>query len=165
MSPRVIPHRQATTLEDERDNPQTELTVRALRWILAHADAELTLAEAISAAADAERAEAQAAEHADLQRDYDAYLTRRRGREQELVQAAYVDAREYAVRARGGAISVAGAHQAGQEQVDLERLRFEVHEPALSFEAWLEAGQPDVHRTGGAPRDPKAKLEDQVTGP
>ena len=135
-----------------------KLSVRALRWIVTHADGELTLAEAISAFADAERRDVEAAEHAEIQRDYVAYLDRRRVREQELPQRAYDDAKKAAIHARGGAISRENAHEAGKEAADIERLRFEIFEPALRFEEWLEAGRPAVHRTGDAPRGLMAKL-------
>ena len=47
-----------------------ELSVRGLRWILTHADGELTIPEAVEAFADAERRDADAAAHAELQRGY-----------------------------------------------------------------------------------------------
>jgi len=44
-----------------------------------------------------------------------------------------------------------------REAADRERLRFDIVEPALEFQAWVEAGQPDVHRTGDAPRLARAR--------
>ena len=45
-----------------------------------------------------------------------------------------------------------------KEAADLERLRFdEIFEPRLTFEEWVDAGQPAVHRTGDAPRRLKAR--------
>jgi hypothetical protein len=36
-----------------------------------------------------------------------------------------------------------------KEAADLERLRFEIREPRLEFQEWVDAGRPDVHTIGG----------------
>ena len=37
-----------------------------------------------------------------------------------------------------------------KEAADLERLRFEIREPRLEFQEWIEAGKPVVHQIGVA---------------
>jgi hypothetical protein len=44
-----------------------------------------------------------------------------------------------------------------KEAADLERLRFEIREPRLEFQEWVDAGQPAVHQIRGA-RGLQAKL-------
>ena len=121
------------------------LSVRRLRWILHHADADLTLEEAVKAAADAERQEDTVGEHQALVDEYHRYVARRREREPELVQRAFDEAREAAIRR--GPISREAAYAAGKEAADLERVRFEIYEEQLSFEEWVAAGRPETYTT------------------
>ena len=119
--------------------------MRRLRWIFHHADAELTIEEAVEAAADAEEQEDAVGEHQALVEEYHRYCTRRRERERDLPQRAFEEAREAAIRR--GPISREGALAAGKEASDVERVRFEVYEPRLSFDEWIAAGRPEVHTT------------------
>ena len=140
-----------------------ELTVRGLRWIVNHCDGELTIPEAIAAFAGAERRAEDDAAHAQLQRAYFEYLERRRERGSEQVQRAAAAAQEEAIRSRP--ISREDALMVSKEAAHLERLRFdEIFERRLTFEEWMEAGQPAVHRTGDAPRGLRAKLGGATNG-
>jgi hypothetical protein len=125
----------------------TELTVRQLRWILAHATDDANLPEALSEFADAERLEAEAIAHNDRQRVYFEYLERRREREREHVQRAADDAKQAAIAA--GPISRDNAYLIYKEAADAERVRFEIREPRLDFQEWLDAGKPAVHQIRG----------------
>ncbi len=140
------------TPHDQRREPHaalnTELTVGQLRWILRVATDESTIAEALQELAEAERREAADLEHAERMRAYHAYVARRQEREREQVQRAYADAKQAAIDA--GPISRERVHVVSAEAADLERLRFEVREPLLQFEEWVDGGQPAVHKTRGA---------------
>jgi hypothetical protein len=133
----------------------TGLTVRQLRWILTHATDSATIPEALSELADDERREADAIAHNDRQRVYFEYLERRREREREHVQQAADDAKQAAIAA--GPISRDRAYMVYKEAADLERLRFEIREPRLEFQEWIDAGKPAIHQIRGA-RATQAKL-------
>ena len=121
------------------------LSVRRLRWMFHQADADLTIEEAVEAAADAEEQEDAVGEHQALVDEYHRDLARRRHRERDLPQRAFDEAREAAIRR--GPISREAALAAGKEASDIERVRFEVYEPQLSFEEWIAAGRPEIHTT------------------
>lgn len=135
-------------LRAERAELLAGLSVRRLRWILHHADADLTVAAAVKASSEAVRQEDAAGEHQALVEECHRYVSRRRGRELDLVRRAGDEAKDAAIRR--GPISREDAYFAGKEGADLERLRFEVYEPQLSFEAWVAAGRPEVHRARSA---------------
>lgn len=124
-----------------------ELTVRQWRWILAHATDDATIPEALSEFADAERLEAETVAHNDRQRVYFEYLDRREEREREQVQQAADDAKQAAIAARP--ISKDSAYMVYKEAADTERVRFEIREPRLDFQEWVDAGMPDVHEIRG----------------
>jgi hypothetical protein len=132
----------------------SELTVGELKWILLAADDDATLAEARRQLADVKRREAADLEHAARQRLYHQYLERRQEREHAAVQSAYSEAKQAALRT--GPISRESLHVVAMEAADLERLRFEIREPRLAWEDWLDAGKPDVHRIKGAEHLPAA---------
>jgi hypothetical protein len=123
------------------------LTVQRLRWILREADGAMTLAEALEAATAAEQNERDTAAHLELQAGYDAYLARRRAREREHVQRAYDEARRAAIAAAHGLILPEVAAEAARDAAAVERLRFSIFEPALEFQAWVDAGLPEVRST------------------
>jgi hypothetical protein len=119
----------------------------AAAWILTHATNDATIPEALAELADAERLEADATAHNDRQNAYFAYLERRREREREHVQRAADDAKQAAINS--GPISRDRPYMVYKEAADLERLRFEIREPRLEFQEWVDAGRPDVHTIGG----------------
>lgn len=126
----------------------TELTVRELRWIVANASGDATIPEALSELADADRREADTIAHNERQRAYFEYLERRREREREQVQRAAGEAKQAAIAS--GPISRDRAYMVYKEAADLERMRFEIREPRLEFQEWIEAGEPVVHQIGVA---------------
>lgn len=125
-----------------------ELTVGQLRWILAHADSDVTFGEALKQFADAERREAAAVEHAALQQRYFDYLSRRQEREREHVQQAADDAKQAAIAA--GPISRDNAYLVYKDAADAERVRFEFREPRLDFQEWLDAASPPSTRSAAS---------------
>ncbi len=127
---------------------ETELTVRELRWIIANASGDATIAEARSAFADAERREADTIAHNERQRANFEYLESRRECEREHVERAGEAAKRAAIAS--GPISRDNAYMVYKEAADLERLRFEIREPCLEFQEWIEAGKPVVHQIGVA---------------
>jgi hypothetical protein len=116
------------------------ITVKQLRWILSHADNDATTGEALEEFADTKRREAEGIAHGAKLTAYSEYVTRRREREREAVQGAYDEAKQAAIAA--APISKERLHLESTEAADLERLRFEVREPQLTFEEWLDAGSP-----------------------
>ena len=127
--------------------------------ILRTAADDATIPEALSKLAEAKRREAQDIAHGDRQRAFFAYLEGRREREREQVQRAADEAKRAAIAS--GPISRDGAYFVYKEAADLERLRFEIREPCLEFQAWIDAGKPAVHQLGGV-RDMHAKLAGAV---
>jgi hypothetical protein len=130
-----------------------------LRWILAHATDDATIPEALSEFADAERLEAESIAHNDRQRVYFEYLERRQEREREHVQRAADDAKQSAIAA--GPISRDDAYMVYKEAADVERLRFEIREPRMDFQEWLDTGKPAVHQISGI-RDLQARRLEAV---
>ena len=126
----------------------TELTVGQLRLILATATDDATIPEALSELAEAKRREADQIAHNDRQRAYFEYLERRREREREQVQRAAGEAKQAAIAS--GPISRDRAYMVYKEAADLERMRFEIREPRLEFQEWIEAGEPAVYQIGVA---------------
>jgi hypothetical protein len=126
----------------------TELTVGQLRLILATATDDDTIPEALSELAEAKRREAADIAHGARLTAYNEYVTRRRDREHEAVQGVYDEAKQAAIDA--APISRERAHLVAAEAADLERLRFEIREPCLEFQEWIDAGEPAVHQIGGA---------------
>jgi hypothetical protein len=84
--------------------------------------------------------------HGERVRAHSEYLERRRERERDRVQRAADAAKQAAIAS--GAISRDRAYVVYKEAADLERLRFEIREPCLEFQEWIDAGKP------GAQRDP-----------
>jgi hypothetical protein len=124
----------------------TELTVGQLRWILAAASDDATIPQALSELAEAKRQDAEAIAHGERQRAYEEYLKCRREREREHIERAGEDAKRAAIAS--GPISRDNAYMVYKEAADLERLRFEIREPRLEFQEWIEAGKPTVHQIG-----------------
>jgi hypothetical protein len=132
-----------------------EITVGQLKRILRTATDEATITEAIEEVAEADRQETAALEHGARVTAYNEYIARRGEREHEAVQGAFTAAKEAVIAARP--ISREDAYMVGMEAADTERLRFEVREPLLTFEEWLDAGQPEIHEIRSA-RNLKAKI-------
>ena len=97
------------------------------------------------ALAAAKRQEVETIAHNERQRIYFEYLERRQEREREQVARAGEEAKRAAIAARP--ISRDNAYLVYKEAADLERLRFEIREPGLEFQEWIDAGQPAVHQT------------------
>jgi hypothetical protein len=125
----------------------TELTVGQLRRILRSAPDDATIAEGLEELATAERREAADMAHGVRLTAYNEYIAHRRERESEHVQQAADNAKQAAVAA--GPISRDRAYMVYKEAADLERLRFEVREPHLEFQEWIDAGEPAVHQIRG----------------
>jgi hypothetical protein len=117
-----------------------------LRRILRTAPDDATIAEGLEELADAERVEVESIEHGARFTAYNEYVARRRERESEQVQQTAADAKQAAIKA--GPISPESAGVIFREAADLERLRFEVREPRLEFQEWIDAGKPAVHQIG-----------------
>jgi hypothetical protein len=145
---------------DERAALHAEITVRELRWILTFAPGDATLAEARAEFVESERRAVADAAHAELQRAYSEYIDRRREREREQVESAAAAAGDETIHSHP-TISRERVALIRKEAAELARLRHEVLEPRLEFDEWMDAGQPAVHRTGGAPRGLKAKLTER----
>ena len=56
------------------------------------------------------------------------------------------DAKRAAIAA--GPISRDNAYRVYKEAADAERVRFEIREPRLEFQEWIDAGKPAVHEIG-----------------
>jgi hypothetical protein len=125
-----------------------ELTIGKLKRILRTASDDATIPQALAELADAERQEAEGIAHGARLTAYNEYVARRREREHEAVQGAYDKTKQETIDA--GPVSRERVHAVSGEAADLERLRFELREPALSFEEWIDAGQPAVHTIRGA---------------
>jgi hypothetical protein len=143
-------------ISEERAVNTEEITVGQLKRILRTATDEHTIPEAIEALAEADRRETEDLEHGARVTAYNEYIARRREREHEAVQGAYDEAKQEAIRSRPE-IDRERLHVVAMEAADPERLRFEIREPTLSFEEWLDAGQPEIHEIRSAPTL-KAKL-------
>jgi len=140
---------------------EPELTVRELRWILAHADGAGTPAEAREAFAESERQAAIDAAHLESQTRYAQYVERRRERGTEEVARAADEALDRVARSARNPLSREEVALVRNKAADLERVRFDAVEPCLQFAEWVEAGEPAVHRIGDAPT---SRLKNKLTG-
>jgi hypothetical protein len=137
-----------TTVAARLHSMNPEITVGELRRILAVASDEATIPEALEELAEAERRAEQDRAHGERQAAYQAYLARRREREHEAVQGTYDETKTSTIAA--GPVSRERLHVIAKEAADVERLRFEIREPRLEFEDWIDAGEPEVHEIRSA---------------
>jgi hypothetical protein len=140
-----------TTTAAKLHSMNAEITVGELKRVLALASDDATIPEALEELAEADRRDDEALAHGERQGAYHAYLARRRER-YEAVQGAYHERKEATIAA--GPVSRERVHAVSAEAADRERSRFEIREPALSFEEWLDAGSPEIHEIRGV----RAKL-------
>src|SRR3954454_6236887 len=129
-----------------------EITVRELRWILGHADGDLTLAEARAEFVESERRADVDAAHFVSQIAYSEYLERRRERGTEQVMRAADEAQAEATRGAPNPVTREDLAALRNSAADRARIRFDAVEPCLEFPEWVAAGSPDVHRIGDPPR-------------
>jgi hypothetical protein len=132
----------------------TELTVGQLRRILRTAPDDATIAEGLEELANAERCEAADMAHGVRLTAYNEYIAHRRERERDTSSRPPTTLNR--PRLLLAPISRDRAYMVYKEAADLERLRFEIREPRLEFQEWIDAGKPAVHQIRGV-RDLQAR--------
>jgi hypothetical protein len=132
-----------------------EMTVGDLRRLVhAGADENLTLSDALTTFHESDQA--SAAHELDL-RAFEAYRARRDARHAAALAEA-ARAADKANRSHGDGARMA-ARQAARLEADET---FAQREPLLAFQAWIEAGRPDVHQVSAIRRVVKAVTSELV---